>query len=79
MEYITKFIQDFKDAIVGLLGGTILPAAAAVAVLVIIWGGLLYIQNRPEEGKNAITAAIVGLFIISLAVVIINLVISAFH
>ncbi len=72
------FINALVQAIWGFLNHQLLPIGAALAVLMIIWGGILYIQNRGEEGKKAIGAAIIGLIIIALAVIIINTVITLF-
>ena len=74
-----SFISDLVRAIWGILNDWLLPVAVALAALMIVWGGILYIQNRAEEGKKAIGAAIIGLFIIALAKVIIDTVIGRFQ
>lgn len=72
------FINALVQAIWGFLNHQLLPIGAALAVLMIIWGGILYTQNRGEEGKKAIETAIIGLIIVALAKVIIDVIISLF-
>ena len=79
MDTTLAFINDLVNAAWGILYDWLLPVAAAFAVLMIIWGGILYIQNRAEEGKKAIEAAIIGLIIAALAKVIINIILSMVH
>ena len=58
------------------IGGTyLLPAAGAICVVVIIYGGIQYItggDKGAETGKKTIIAAIIGLIIVSLAYAIIR-------
>ncbi|MFA5967323.1 MAG: hypothetical protein WC805_02305 [Patescibacteria group bacterium] len=75
---IIDFMNALKMAVWNFLTEQLLPIGAVLAALVIIWGGWLYIQNRPEEGKKTIGAAILGLIIMALALLIINTVITLF-
>lgn len=56
------------------IGGWLLGLAGIIVILIIIWGGLQYIQGNTEGGKKTILAAIIGLIIILFANVIIRLV-----
>lgn len=60
-----------------------LDFAAIIAVVSILWGGILIMtaggsEGRLTQGKAAITAAVVGLLIVLGAWLIINTLISAF-
>lgn len=69
-----------------LIGNVIrfgLDFAAIIAVVIILWGGFLILisggsSDRLAQGKNAITAAVVGLIIVLTAWLIVNTIISLF-
>jgi hypothetical protein len=46
--------------------------AGMVVVLMIIWGGILYIQGKTDEGKKTILSAVIGAVIILLSITIVN-------
>ncbi len=50
--------------------------AGAIAVLMIVWGGIQYMVFGADQGKKTITNGLTGLAIIILAFVLVKLVIS---
>lgn len=60
----TNIARGIIDWITAIAGG--------VVVLMIIWGGILYIQGNTEAGKKTILAAVVGTVIILLAFFLVN-------
>lgn len=72
------FINYLKTVVFSALNQYILPIGGAIVVLTIIIGGVQYIQGNAKAGKETLTAAIIGLVIIALALVILNTVISIF-
>jgi hypothetical protein len=69
-----ELITNIVNALLGIIG--------AVAVLMIIYGGIVYMtaagnEEKIKMGKTVITGAIIGLVISLLAYVIVNFVIKA--
>ncbi len=73
---ISSFIDYINTNLFGLLYNFLLPMAGGILILMIIWGGFKYVQGDTETGKKTLTAAVIGLAIIALALVIINTVIN---
>ena len=46
--------------------------AGTIIVLMVVWGGLQYIQSDAEGGKKTLTAAIIGAVIVLLARIIVS-------
>jgi hypothetical protein len=68
---------------VGNIVGTLLLVAAAVAVLIIVFGGIGYITSigdaaRVKQAKDTILYAVIGLVVVILAYAIVNFVIGRF-
>lgn len=69
-------------AILGKIIDWVLGFAGGLAVLFIIYGGIIYItgaEKGAERGKTILTNAIIGLAIIILSAVIVNWVASIFN
>ena len=71
---------DFDDAILNLTNW-ILGFVAMIAVLAIVWGGLMYIgsagdENKATTGKRVITYALIGLVIAGIAYALVNIVVT---
>ena len=71
---------NFDSAILNLTNW-ILGFVAMIAVLVIIWGGLMYIgsagdENKATTGKRVITYALIGLVIAGIAYALVNVVVT---
>jgi DMSO/TMAO reductase YedYZ heme-binding membrane subunit len=69
---INNLINYFVNAVNRTTKEFILYLAGSVILIMVIWGGLQYIQGNAEGGKKTITSAIIGAAIIALAIVIIN-------
>ena len=66
----------FKEIIVAI-GNWILTIAGALAVIYLIYGGIMYItggEKGAEKARTVITNAIIGLVIIAIATTIVQLV-----
>ena len=69
--------QDFYDLIVNVIEFAIQYLAFPLVVLFFLWGGFLFVTSggsttRIEQGKKAITGAVIGLVIVLSSVVIIH-------
>ena len=60
--YFTKALAGFQDELLILVGG--------IVVIMVIWSGIKYMTTDAEAGKKSLTAAIIGLVIIVLSVII---------
>jgi len=78
MNNVTTLTEHLTKSAMQALNQYVLPIGGAIVVLMIIIGGLQYIQGNAEAGKKTLTAAIIGLVIIALALVILNTAISIF-
>lgn len=67
---LEKLIDDLSGAI-DTAQEVVLGVGGLVIVMIIIYGGILYITGNPQDGKKAITAAIIGAIIVTLAATII--------
>ena len=79
---IIKLRDTVIDIITNKIGDKLLPAAGALCVVVIIWGGIQYITGGPkgeETGKKTILAAIIGLILIILSAIIIQTIVGLFQ
>lgn len=77
-----KDIGDLPDFIVQTVR-IFLTVVVVIAVVMVIWGGFLYItsageEDRAKQGKRTILYALIGLVLIGLAAIIVNFVIVAF-
>jgi|SRR5690348_11847158 hypothetical protein len=69
---------------VGLIVNWLLSLVGIVAVIFIVYGGLLYItsqgdEKKAEAGKRVVIFAVIGLIIIGISAVVVNFVLSAIH
>lgn len=69
--------------LIGTIVNTLLFIAGALAVIVIIFGGILYVTStgdskRIEQAKNTIFYAVAGLIVTVLAYAIVNFVLGVF-
>lgn len=76
----TNAPENFDDAVLNLTNW-ILGFAAMIAVLAIVWGGMMYIgsagdENKATTGKRTITYAIIGLVIAGIAYALVNIIIT---
>ena len=70
---------DLVSAIAAV-GGWILTLAGAIAVLMLIYGGITYMTGGEEgakKGKGIIVNAIIGIAVIALATIIVTFVVNA--
>jgi len=72
METISRLLGALQSGLRNVGNNFLLPVAGAIIVIMIIWGGLQYVQGNAEGGKKTLTAAIIGLIIIALASLIIQ-------
>lgn len=72
MENLNKLIISLETYVYNIGQNFLLPLAGVIIVIMIIWGGLQYVQGNAEGGKKTLIAAIVGLVIIVLASLIIQ-------
>jgi len=73
-----KSDADTLKEIIGLVTDWIVLLVGGIAVLFIIWGGILYVtssgnKDRAEQAKQTLTYAVLGLIVIVLAKVILSL------
>jgi len=68
---LEALMEKIKSAAVEAIH-LLVPYASGVAVLMLIIGGIQY-MNNPEQGKKTLTAAIIGLIIVILAWSIVNI------
>jgi hypothetical protein len=71
---------DFDDAVLNLTNW-ILGFVGMIAVLAIVWGGLMYIGSAGDEtkattGKRVITYAIIGLVIAGIAYALVDIIVT---
>ncbi len=71
---------DFDDAILNLTNW-ILGFVAMIAVLAIVWGGVMYIGSAGDEakatnGKRVVTYALIGLVIAGIAYALVNIIVT---
>jgi len=71
---------DLEDAILNLTNW-ILGFVSMIAVLAIIWGGVMYIgstgdENKATTGKHIITYALLGLVVAGIAYALVNVIVS---
>lgn len=76
MSAIDQLINYINNTIGAATRTYILPFAAGIVVLMIIIGGVQYIQGNAEAGKKTLWAAIIGIIIIVLANVIVATVVQ---
>ena len=79
---IIKLRDTVIDIITNKIGDKLLPAAGALCIIVIIWGGIQYITGGTkgeETGKKTILAAIIGLILIILSAIIIQTIVGLFQ
>ena len=74
---------DFYQLIINVIDFMISSLAFPLVVVFFLWGGFLLLTsggspNRIEQGKKAITGAIVGLVIVLTSVVVINVFLDTF-
>lgn len=74
---------DFYQLIVNVIEFAIKYLAFPLVVLFFLWGGFLLVTsggspNRVEQGKKAITGAVIGLVIVLTSVVVVNTFIATF-
>jgi len=62
--------------VIGNIVNYVATIAGAIAVLMIVWGGIQYMVFGADQGKKTITNGLTGLAIIILAFVLVKLVIS---
>ena len=72
--------ENFDNAILNLTNW-ILGFVAMIAVLAIVWGGLMYIGSAGDEtkatsGKRVVTYALIGLVIAGIAYALVNIVVT---
>ncbi|MBI2013038.1 MAG: hypothetical protein HYS88_01135 [Candidatus Colwellbacteria bacterium] len=75
--------QDLYQLIINVINFMIDFLAFPLVVIFFLWGGFLLLTsggspNRIEQGKKAITGAIVGLVIVLTSVVVINVFLDTF-
>ncbi len=76
----TNAPENFDDAIINLTNW-ILGFVAMIAILAIIWGGVMYIASAGDEtkattGKRIVTYALIGLVIAGIAYALVNVIIT---
>ncbi|OGB74285.1 hypothetical protein A2V68_00800 [candidate division Kazan bacterium RBG_13_50_9] len=69
---VQALIDSLTSGFTGIMGW-VPPIIGALFVLMIIYGGLVYLQGNAENGKKIILAAIIGAAIVMLATIIISL------
>jgi len=74
--------EDLQVLVINVIQGLI-DIAALIAVVSLIWGGLLMLtsggsEDRISKGRKAITAAVIGIVIVLVAIVAINTFIDKF-
>jgi RsiW-degrading membrane proteinase PrsW (M82 family) len=72
--------ESFDNAILNLTNW-ILGFVAMIAVLAIVWGGVMYIASAGDEtkattGKRVVTYALIGLVIAGIAYALVNIVVT---
>ena len=72
--------ESFDDAIINLTNW-VLGFVAMIAVLAIVWGGVMYIASSGDEtkattGKRIVTYALIGLVIAGIAYALVNVIIT---
>ncbi len=72
MENLNKLIISLETYVYNFGQDFLLPLAGIIIVIMIIWGGVQYIQGNAEGGKKTLIAAIIGLVIIAIASLIIR-------
>jgi len=72
MEAIGKLLDTLQSYLLDVGNNFLLPLAGTIIVVMIIWGGLQYVQGNAEGGKKTLLAAIIGLVIIVIASLIIQ-------
>jgi len=65
---------DMISNVLGTIQTILLDGGGAIAVLMVVIGGIQYIMNQKDAGKKTITAAIIGIAIIILSSALIALV-----
>ena len=73
-------VEEVDSAFVNMTNW-ILGFISILAVLFVIWGGVMYLtsagdENRAESGKKTITYALLGLVIAGLAFAIVNIIVG---
>lgn len=76
MSAIDQLINYINNTIGTATTTYILPFAAGIVVLMIIIGGVQYIQGNAEAGKKTLSAAVIGIVIIVLTSVILATVVK---
>ena len=71
---------DFDSAVLNLTNW-ILGFVAMIAVLAIVWGGVMYIASAGDEtkattGKRVVTYALIGLVIAGIAYALVNVIVT---
>lgn len=73
MDNALNVLLDYIDQGVTKLNVDLLmPLAAGVVVIMIIWSGIKYISGDAEGGKRSLLAAIIGLIIVLISFTIIR-------
>lgn len=72
--------SSFDNAVLNLTNW-VLGFVAMVAVLAIVWGGVMYIassgdENKASTGKRIVTYAIIGLVIAGIAYALVNVIVT---
>ena len=72
--------EDFDNAVLNLTNW-VLGFVAMIAVLSIVWGGVMYIASSGDEtkattGKRIVTYALIGLVIAGIAYALVNVIIT---
>lgn len=78
-EFFYDLIEQIQASLRYIAIEYLLKYAGALAVIIIIYGGIKYITGGPKEVENAkgiIIAALIGLAIIAFSYVIINIVLK---
>ena len=61
-------LADFLGVIIDLINGVLVPLVIALAVLIFIWGVLVYVlaksDDAKEKGRDYMIWGIIGLFVI---------------